>query len=234
MKRHDNMNQIKYKKLKLVIAFGLIIFAWAFSSIAVAASSVADIVTKKPAAVSAPQTAAQPLDATMAFVPKLRVIDAGTVEVKYTVAPAHYLYRDRFRADLVERWSHRNQGNPKVQSASAAKAMNTTTSPITLPALPAGRLTDDATFGRVEVFDTDIAFRMSTGDPAKAGVKNKAPLRAGAQIRVTSQGCAVAGVCFPAHRHTFTITDVPGKNDAPSEWLAADVGDTSLGFGRKQ
>lgn len=222
-------------RVKLAFAFMFFLAAFAVSSASVATSSIADRLTKKPdATVSASSATTTVLDATAAFVPKLRVIDATTIEVRYVVAPGHYMYRDRFRVDHVDRANTRAQTG---QSSSKTNQSSTGSATVlALQGLPNGRLTDDATFGRVEVFDQDVSFRatLTSGSSASAkSAKPKARLKAGTQVRVTSQGCAVAGVCFPAHRHTFTLKDVPSPRGAPGEWLVAEAGDTSLGFGRK-
>lgn len=117
----------------------------------------------------------EPLAPELAFVPTATRIDARTVEVKYQIAPDHYMYRERF---LV-------QTDPAIK---ASKPNN----------LPKGRVKNDPTFGRVETYHHSVRLRLTglasatTANPAQAALK------------VTSQGCAeIIGICYPPMTHQF-------------------------------
>jgi thiol:disulfide interchange protein DsbD len=75
------------------------------------------------------------LDPLVAFKPAVRALDDRTLEVRFTIHPGYYLYRDRFRfaADMVR--------------LGAAE-------------IPAGKVKVDESFGRVEVFYDAVAIRL--------------------------------------------------------------------------
>ncbi|MDR1888199.1 MAG: protein-disulfide reductase DsbD [Zoogloeaceae bacterium] len=82
-----------------------------------------------------PAQAAEFLDPAVAFQPAVRALDERTLEVRFTIAPGYYLYRDRFRF--------------------AAENIMLGT-----PQLPAGKEKDDESFGRVDVFYKEVAIRL--------------------------------------------------------------------------
>ncbi|MFZ5493121.1 MAG: protein-disulfide reductase DsbD N-terminal domain-containing protein [Pseudomonadota bacterium] len=85
----------------------------------------------------------QILSPQQAFAPELAAGADGTLELRFVIAPGHYLYRDRL---------------------SVTGAKNTALA----PALPAGEPYDDAEFGRVLVLRGPQ--RIPLGVPAEAGV----------------------------------------------------------------
>jgi len=72
------------------------------------------------------------LDPMLAFQPSVRALDADTLEVRFTIAPGYYLYRDRFRF----------------------KSESPTLLP---PRIPPGKQKQDEAFGLVEVFYDSVA-----------------------------------------------------------------------------
>ncbi|MDR1349454.1 MAG: protein-disulfide reductase DsbD [Zoogloeaceae bacterium] len=75
------------------------------------------------------------LDPRIAFQPAVRALDDRTLEVRFTIAPDYYLYRDRFRftADMAQ---------------------------LGVAEIPAGKEKVDASFGKVEVFYDAVAIRL--------------------------------------------------------------------------
>lgn len=65
------------------------------------------------------------------------------------------------------------------------------------PRLPPGKVKDDPFFGRVETYRDDVALRLKLAAAAP-----------GTALTVTaeSQGCADAGVCYPAQRQSLAVT----------------------------
>ena len=75
------------------------------------------------------------------------------------------------------------------------------------PALPPGKVIEDEFFGRVATYRGPVVIRL----PLAAG-------KPGASVTLTvdSQGCADAGVCYPATRQKLTLTlPEPGKGPGP-------------------
>ncbi|MEF8754908.1 MAG: protein-disulfide reductase DsbD [Accumulibacter sp.] len=65
------------------------------------------------------------------------------------------------------------------------------------PLLPPGKEKHDETFGRVEVFYDQVLIRL----PVERDSPGPLPLT----LRVTSQGCADAGICYPPQQHTLAV-----------------------------
>lgn len=116
--------------------------------------------------------AAEPdlLPAEEAFRVTATMKDAKTVALDFQIADGYYMYRNRFRVEGLE-------------GAKLGKAV-----------LPAGKMKQDATFGRVETYRKSV--RMLLPVASASG-----PLK----LRVTSQGCADAGVCYPPQKHDFAL-----------------------------
>jgi thiol:disulfide interchange protein DsbD len=73
-------------------------------------------------------------------------------------------------------------------------------------ALPPGKVKDDQFFGRVETYRGDVVVRVPLAQSAGKSVV----------LVADSQGCADAGVCYPATRQKVTLTvPEPGKGPGP-------------------
>src|SRR5690606_17514422 len=62
------------------------------------------------------------------------------------------------------------------------------------PIFPPGQVTEDEFFGRMEIYRGELSIRIPVAGSAQR-----------AQLRVTSQGCADIGVCYPPHRQVRTF-----------------------------
>ena len=185
----------------------------------------------------APQASGELLDPEMAFRPQFRLRDATTAEIKFDVVPGYYLYRDRIRVEgvAVEPQVASRPGKHK-QGSDASRA----TTPLVLT-MPAGRFVEDPTFGRVEIYDRSMVVQVDLAPPpavskATGATSRPAAARAPNKFRLTSQGCAAAGVCFPPQQHEFALpATVSGSRDsrtAETGWVLPIAAATSLGFGR--
>ncbi len=65
------------------------------------------------------------------------------------------------------------------------------------PLLPPGKEKHDETFGRVEVYYDQVLIRL----PVERFSSGPLPLT----LRVTSQGCADAGICYPPQQHALAV-----------------------------
>ena len=75
------------------------------------------------------------------------------------------------------------------------------------PVFPRGKEKNDDTFGKVEVFYKSVAIRL----PVERNASGALPLK----LKVTSQGCADAGVCYPPQTQTVAVT-LPDPSTAPA------------------
>ncbi len=80
--------------------------------------------------------------------------------------------------------------------------------------LPPGKAKDDETFGKVEVYYQEVAIRLPLEN---AGGDRQVTLR------ISSQGCADAGICYPPQQQTLTL-ELPAS---------ASVGATTVDSGRE-
>ena len=74
------------------------------------------------------------------------------------------------------------------------------------PTFPAGKKKKDDNFGEVEVYYKEVAIRL----PVEASVSG--PL----DLKLTSQGCADAGVCYPPQTQQVSVTLPPPGSTAPA------------------
>lgn len=144
------------------------------------------------AALATAALAAEPqlLEPERAFAFSVRPLDPATVEARFVVAPGYYLYRDKLRFGLE-------------QGSLAAP-----------PALPPGKVKEDAFFGKVETYRGELVVRLALAASA-----------AGSKVTVTaeSQGCADIGVCYPPRLQKVTVAlPAPGAGPgAPVEYAPA-------------
>lgn len=111
------------------------------------------------------------LDPEDAFKFSARVVDAQTIEATWKIADGYYLYKDRFKFTLI------NAKNGASQGISLGK-----------PALPAGKMKDDPTFGKVEIYQKSVVIKLPvTRKPGGAQA---------IELQATFQGCADGGVCY--------------------------------------
>jgi thiol:disulfide interchange protein DsbD len=197
-----------------------------------------------PAPVSVPGAAAnvtgapaELLDPDRAFQPQVRLRDGGTAEVKFDVVPGYYLYRDRIRIDAagVPLTASGRKSKPETSVSSAVSGKGVALA----VTLPHGRVVDDPTFGRVEIFDKAVTFtvdlNLASNQIAAGGNRSKAENgKTATKFVVTSQGCAKAGVCFPPQQHEFALPATVSKlrDSASAVWVPPVSAATSLSFGR--
>ena len=86
------------------------------------------------------------------------------------------------------------------------------------PRLPKGKEKDDDSFGKVEVYYDKLTLRL----PVERGVSGPLPL----SLKLTSQGCAEAGVCYPPQTQTLKLT-LPDPATTPSLAAEENLGDES-------
>lgn len=83
--------------------------------------------------------------------------------------------------------------------------------------LPKGKEKQDETFGKVEVFTKQVAIRV----PVERNISGILPVT----LKITSQGCAEGGICYPPHVQTRRV-ELPDPASTPKA-AAAPTGDES-------
>ncbi|MBE2260680.1 MAG: protein-disulfide reductase DsbD [Rhodobacteraceae bacterium] len=123
------------------------------------------------------------LDPAVAFKPTARALDAETIEVRFEIAAGYYLYRNNFRF-----------------------AAEPATAQLGPPLLPPGKVKEDPTFGKVEVYYRQALIRV----PVERNSSGPLPL----SLKVTSQGCADAGICYPPQTRKLSV-ELPDPATTP-------------------
>ncbi len=115
------------------------------------------------------------LEPDQAFQMTVSVVDPLTVEARWIIAPGYYLYRDKFRLNLVD-----------------AQGIAITGSEI-----PPGEPKDDPYFGPQQIFHGEavIVARLQR-EPSSAQT---------ARLKADYQGCAEIGVCYPPLSQTVSM-----------------------------
>jgi len=126
------------------------------------------------------------LDADQAFQVIVNVPDPLTLEVRWTVAPGYYLYRDKFRLGLIDA--------PGVSIASLE--------------IPPGEPKDDPYFGPQQVFhQAAVIVARLNREPSGSGETE-------ARLKLDYQGCAEIGVCYPPLSQTVPVV-LPAHSPRP-------------------
>ncbi len=115
------------------------------------------------------------LEADQAFQLTVSAVDPLTVEARWLIAPGYYLYRDKFRLELLDA-----QG-------------------ITIGAteIPPGELKDDPLFGPQHVFHDEAV--------ATARLQHESAHAQSVRMKLDYQGCAEIGVCYPPLSKTVAV-----------------------------
>jgi thioredoxin:protein disulfide reductase len=131
------------------------------------------------------------LEPEQAFQFSAHALGADAVEVSFKIADGYYMYRDKFRFAL--------------DGASGAK--------LDAPEFPAGIKKKDEFFGEIETYRRAVNIRIP--------VERSSPQATTLLLKVTSQGCADAGVCYTPMDSTAKITldalgSAPPSSGTPS------------------
>ena len=159
--------------------------------------------TKAAATAASGATPAQDLlPAEDVFKVSARFKDAKTIELTYQIADGYYLYRKRFRVA---------NATPQFEVGKLVS--------------PAGTVKQDATFGRVETYRKSVRVLLpitssdkdkgkGKGSGSAVGVAGAAAATSSAnadtgnntvKLKITSQGCADVGVCYPPLQHDLML-----------------------------
>ena len=122
------------------------------------------------------------LDPEVAYVLRTEVEDDGTIVAHWQIADGYYLYRDKFKFSVAE--------GADVELGE--------------PALPDGKIKNDAYFGEMEVYYHDVLARL----PVERATDGAIPVT----LDVGYQGCADAGLCYPPITKRVKLT-LPASHD---------------------
>lgn len=111
-----------------------------------------------------------------AFKSAVRMKDASTLAVTYTIAPDYYLYRDKLKFSVKS-----------PEGVILAK-----------PVTPQPDVKEDPNFGRTEVYHRDFTAEVPLSRALGAGEQ--------LTVEISYQGCSEKGICYPPIDKSFTLT----------------------------
>ena len=115
------------------------------------------------------------LDADQAFQLTINAPDPLTLQARWIIAPGYYLYRDKFKLELIN-----------AQGIAIAST-----------GIPPGERKDDPYFGPQQIFhgEAQVIVRLQR-DPNSTGE---------VEVKASYQGCAEVGVCYPPLKRTVAV-----------------------------
>jgi thiol:disulfide interchange protein DsbD len=111
----------------------------------------------------------------VAFKLNLNAVDAENIQAAFTIAPGHYLYRERIKFEI-----------PADKAATAQIASIT---------LPKGEIKDDPNFGKQEVYHHDFNANIKLANISGNEL----------MIAATYQGCSEKGLCYAPIKKTIAV-----------------------------
>ncbi len=129
-------------------------------------------------------------------------VEGDTLVAEYEIAPGYYMYRERF--------------DFQIESSNAPARFD-------VAVIPAGKVKEDEFFGKMETYRDNVRVRLPLlfdGPPANR-----------LQVRVTSQGCADIGVCYPPLKQTLAVDLTSNARIKPVAWVANNRPAESTGDG---
>ncbi len=128
-----------------------------------------------------------PLPPDEAFAFSSAAPQAEMLPLRWQIAPEHYLYRDKFKFALLD------ANNLEIGA----------------PTLPVGKEKEDPYFGKLEIFHGLVEFEL----PLQHIDKNAA---ASGTLKITYQGCAERGICYPPMHKKIPIQLAAASNGVES------------------
>ncbi len=143
------------------------------------------------------------LEPERAFQLSARYKDPKTVDLQFKIADGYYMYRSKFKF--------------AIEPANVAKLKKAS--------LSKGIIKEDPTFGRVETYRDSVRILLPiTQFNQSVALANGQPLR----LKVTSQGCADVGVCYPPQHQYLTLRHADSSTIFPDGLASSGVLPASL------
>lgn len=88
------------------------------------------------------------------------------------------------------------------------------------PLFPAGSIVEDEFFGKSEIYRDSLRILLP--------LKSQLPTAGTLQVKVTSQGCADIGVCYPPQKQVLRLQTASSDRVMPQPWVAAQNDDDNV------
>ena len=103
-------------------------------------------------------------------------VEGDTLVAEYQIAPGYYMYRERF--------------DFQIESSDAPTRFD-------VAVIPTGKIKEDEFFGKMETYRDSVKIRLPLLFDGPAANK--------LQVKITSQGCADIGVCYPPLKQALAV-----------------------------
>jgi thiol:disulfide interchange protein DsbD len=127
-------------------------------------------------------------------------VEGDTLVAEYQIAPGYYMYRERF--DFL------------VESSDAPTQFD-------VAVIPTGKVKEDEFFGKMETYRDSVKIRLPLLFDGPAANK--------LQVKMTSQGCADIGVCYPPLKQALAVDLASNARIIPVAWVASSAPAESMG-----
>jgi len=127
-------------------------------------------------------------------------VEGDTLVAEYQIAPGYYMYRERF--------------DFQIESSDTPTRFD-------VAIIPAGKVKEDEFFGKMETYRDNVKISLPLLFDGPAASK--------LQVKMTSQGCADIGVCYPPLKQALTVELASNARIIPSAWVASSAPAESMG-----
>jgi thiol:disulfide interchange protein DsbD len=127
-------------------------------------------------------------------------VEGDALIAEYKIAPGYYMYRERF--------------DFQIESSDAPARFD-------VAVIPDGKVKEDEFFGKMETYRNSVRIELPLlFDGAAAS---------SLQVKMTSQGCADIGVCYPPLKQSLAVELASNARIIPTAWIANKTPAESLG-----
>ena len=127
-------------------------------------------------------------------------VEGDTLVAEYQIAPGYYMYRERF--------------DFQIESSDTPTRFD-------VAIIPAGKVKEDEFFGKMETYRDNVKISLPLLFDGPAASK--------LQVKMTSQGCADIGVCYPPLKQALAVDLASNARIIPSAWVASSAPAESMG-----
>ena len=127
-------------------------------------------------------------------------VEGDALIAEYQIAPGYYMYRERFEF--------------QIESSDTPARFD-------VAVIPDGKVKEDEFFGKMETYRNSVRIELPLlFDGAAAS---------SLQVKMTSQGCADIGVCYPPLKQSLAVELASNARIMPTAWVANKAPAESLG-----
>jgi thiol:disulfide interchange protein DsbD len=127
-------------------------------------------------------------------------VEGDALIAEYQIAPGYYMYRERFEF--------------QIESSDTPARFD-------VAVIPDGKVKEDEFFGKMETYRNSVRIELPLLFDGVAA--------SSLQVKMTSQGCADIGVCYPPLKQSLAVELASNARIIPTAWVASKAPAESLG-----